>query len=133
MTDKEKFFALGVNDRRRIGYLAACVAIVHIVQFWIVPADAVISRWGGVAGNAVALVWSLRPGLAPNFWFASLPYAWWIAAIFDGREVVRVLQGSRLSTSEALSALSVVILPFLAAPLLRFYRLSKGVKATAAE
>jgi hypothetical protein len=130
LTDKQRFFALGVNDRRRIGYLVAGMAVVHIAQFWVTPADAVISRWGGIAVNVLALVWSLRPDRAPSFWFALLPYAWFIAAMFEGWEVVRGLQESRLSISEALSAVNLLMLPFLAGPLWRFYKLSDGVKAT---
>ena len=132
MTDKQRFFALDVNDRRRIGCLVAGIAVVHIAQFWIAPPDTMVSRWGGIAANVLALFWTLRPHQAPSFWFGILPFVWWIAALFDGSDVVLAVQESRASSPTALlSAASVLMLPFLAGPLLRFYRLSKGTKSTA--
>jgi hypothetical protein len=134
VNDKQRFFALEIGDRRRISYLVACISVVHIIQFAIAPPGAVLSRWSGIALNAIAVLWSVRPQSAPGFWFGLLPYIWCIAAIFDGMEIFRALEYGRAETFVALLAgVNVLSLPFLALPLLRFYKASKNTSdATAA-
>jgi hypothetical protein len=83
VNDKQRFFALEIGDRRRISYLVASISVVHIIQFAIAPPGTVLSRWSGIALNAIAVLWSVRPHSAPSFWFGWLPYIWCITAIFD--------------------------------------------------
>lgn len=131
---KQSFFELDLSDRRRIGYLVAVVSVIHIAQFWSVPPETVLSRWGGIAANAIAVFWSLRPDLAPNFWFGLLPYGLLFTAFFDGSQVIRVLRDGWIATPAAiLSAINVSLLPFLARPLLRFHRLSRTASAPASD
>ena len=125
VNDKEKFFALGIGDRRRIGYLVAIISVIHIIQFAVAPPSTVLSRWAGIVLNALGVFWSVRPENALRFWFGLLPYVWWIAAIFDGMEVLRALkQGSEATFASLLVVLNLLLLPFLAMPLLRFYKAS---------
>ena len=127
MNDKQRFFALGIGDRRRIGNLVASISVVHIIQFAVAPPGTVLSRWGGIVLNAIAVFWSVRPESAPRFWFGLLPYVWCIAAIFDSMEVFRAVQHGRVATfATLLAGVNVLSLPFLAVPLLRFYKSSRG-------
>jgi len=125
VNDKERFFTLGIRDRRRIGYLVPIISVVHIIQFAVAPPSTVLSRWGGIVLNALGAFWSVRPENAPRFWFGLLPYVWWIGAIFDGMEVFRALkQGSEATLASLLAGLNLLLLPFLAMPLLRFHKAS---------
>lgn len=126
VNDKQRFFALEIGDRRRISFLVAGISVVHIIQFAIAPPGTALSRGSGIALNALAVFWSVRPHRAPGFWFGLLPYIWCIAAIFDGMALFRALQDGRAETSVALLAgVNVLLLPFLALPLVRFYKASK--------
>ena len=132
MNDKQRFFTLAIGDRRRIGYLVAGIGLVHIVQFTVAPPGTVLSRWSGIVLNALGVFWSIRPEAAPRLWFGILPYVWWIAAIFDGMQLLNAVTQERLATSVALlSGLNVSLLPFLAMPLLRFHRLGRSAKTSA--
>ena len=133
MNDKQRFFTLGIGDRRRIGYLVAILSIVNIIQFAIAPAGTVLSRGGGIVLNALCVFWSVRPESAPRFWFGLLFYVWWIAAIFEGREVLRALgHGSEATFASLLAVLNLVLLAFLAMPLWRFYKASVSGGTSAA-
>ena len=126
MTSKQAFLALTLGDRRRIGYLVAGISIINIVQFLIAPPGTTVGRWGAIAGNALVMYWSVRPERAPGIWFTLLPYGWWIAAIIDGMAVGRgLLRGQKIDATLVLSAMVVLMLPFLGGPLLRLHRLSK--------
>jgi hypothetical protein len=127
LTHKEKFFLLTTDDRRRIGRLIAGISIVHVLQFLVHAPRTAIGTWGGIVGNALALYWCLAPSGAPNFWFGLLPYAWWIAALFDGFEAWRAISGSEISSLRfILSVANLAILPFLAGPLIRLHRITQG-------
>jgi len=132
--DKQKFLALPIADRRRIGYLVAGICAVNVVQFYIAPPGTVIGRWAAMAGNALGVFWSVSPEHAPRFWFGLLPIGWWVSAIFDGLQVVRAIQQGRMTTPLAISsAVIVLLLLFVAPTLLRFYRLRPSVMQAGSE
>ncbi len=86
----------------------------------------------GAVLNAVAVSWCLAPDRAPDFWFSLLPYIWVITVVFDGIEVVQGVSGDgqRSAMMLALSGVNLLILPFLAGPLLRLHRLSRPATLT---
>jgi len=131
-THKENFRALADSDRRRIGSLVPILLIVNIAQFLLASHDLPWGSWGGAALNAVAVYWCLAPDRAPNFWFSLLPYIWMFTAVFDGIAVVQGVSGDgqRSDMMLALNGVSLLILPFLAGPLLRLYRLSRPATPT---
>jgi len=87
-----------------------------------------------MAGNALGVFWSVSPEHAPRFWFGLLPIGWWVGAIFDGLQVVRAIQQGRMTTPLAISsAVIVLLLLFVAPPLLRFYRLQPSVMQAGSE
>jgi hypothetical protein len=124
MTDKQRFFALAIKDRRRIAYLVGGICVVQIVQFLIAPSDRLLSRWGGIALNVLVAYWSIRPQRAPEFWFAWFPYLWFIPAIFESREVIRAVQLRAATPMVVMDVANLLLLVFLAVPLSRFYRLA---------
>ena len=128
MTDKQRFFLLPINDRRRVASLVVAICAVQIVQFLFSPSDRLISRWGGIALNVLAAYWGVRPQRAPEFWFAWFPYLWFIPAIFEGREVFRAVELGTVTPMTLLNGVNLMLLLLLALPLLRFYRLSTSPK-----
>jgi hypothetical protein len=127
VNEKQRFFDLGLGDRRRIGYLVGIISVVHIIQFAVDPPAAGLSRWSGIVLNSLAALWSVRPESAPRFWFGLLPYIWCITAIFDSMEMFRALQQGRVAAfATFLAGVAVLCSIFLAPPLLRLYKASRG-------
>lgn len=127
LTHREAFFCLEATDRQRVRVLVGVLAVAHILQFSSSPHGANVGSSIGILGNVLVLYWCAFLRTAPNSFFTLLPYIWWFTAMFDGFEVYRALSGvARTGVVFFLGVANLLVLPFLAAPVLRFQRMSRA-------
>ena len=127
MTAREAFFRLEARDRQRVRVLVGVLAVVHIFQFSSSAHRMNVGSSIGILGNLLVLYWCAFPRTAPNGFFKLLPYICWFTAIFDGFEVYRVFSGAgRTGVVVFGGVANLLLLAFLAAPVLRFQRMFRA-------